>query len=62
MELDKEKIRKLKRDADYTWDDIARIAGLDNRQTAYDRWARGHINAAEFFANIFGVDAKELIK
>ena len=55
MELDKQKIMRLKADAKYTWEDIARIAKLENRQTAYDRWQRGNVKAAEFFAGVFGV-------
>lgn len=62
MELDKQKIMRLKADAKYTWEDIARIAKIDNRQTAYDRWKRGNANAAKFFAGVFGVEAKDLIK
>jgi hypothetical protein len=53
---------KLKAKAAYTWEDIARIAKIDNRQTAYDRWQRGNVNAAKFFADVFGVEAKDLIK
>ena len=62
MELDKEKIIELKRKSNLTWADIARITGLNNRQTAYDRWVRGNVNAAEYFAGIFNVDPMELIK
>ena len=62
MELDKKKVIKLKAAAGYTWEDIARIAKIDNRQTAYDRWKRGNANAAAFFAGVFGVETRDLIK
>lgn len=62
MKLDTEKIRTLKREANLTWDDIARIGGLEHRQTAYDKWARGNPAAAEFFARVFDIEPKDLVK
>lgn len=52
----------LKKERGLKWDDIARIGGLESKQHAFNKFKAASIKSAEFFALVFGVDAKELIK
>jgi len=62
MELDTEKIKRLKESAGMTWAQIAGLMGLKTRQAAYDLILNKRITGAEKFAKVFGLDPKDLIK
>jgi transcriptional regulator with XRE-family HTH domain len=60
--LDTDKIERLKKLHGYTYDDLARKMGLNSRQHVYDYIKHKRIAGAVKFAEIFGVDPKDLIK
>lgn len=62
MELDTDKIKRLKTAAGFTWQEIADKMGLPTRQSVYDYIFNKRLKSADKFAKIFGVDPKDLIK
>ena len=62
MKLDTDKIKRLKKSRNLTYQDIAGLMGFNSRQHVYEYIRHKRISGAEKFAKIFGVDAKDLIK
>ena len=62
MELDTEKIQRIKEALGLSWKDIADKGGLRFRQHAWDKFNRKSIKSAEFFGKVFNIDPKDLIK
>jgi len=62
MRLDIKKIKTYKDFLGLSWADIAKIGGLNSKQAAFNKAARGSAMNAEFFATIFDVDPVELIE
>ena len=62
MELNQDKILQLKKAWRLTWDDIAEQGNLNSRQHAFLKWKNKSVRAAEFFAKVFNMDPKDLIK
>jgi hypothetical protein len=62
MELNTEKIDQLRIVFGYTWQDIADKGGLKSRQHAWEKFKRRSIKSADFFAKIFNMNPKDLIK
>ena len=62
MELNVDKIIQIKRTIGLTWQEIAKIGGLKSRQHALSKCNKRSLRSAEFFAKIFHMDPKDLIK
>ena len=62
MELNIEKIKKIKDAMGLTWGEIANITGLKSRQAAFDKLQPERIKSAEFFGRLFNMNPKDLIK
>jgi len=62
MKLNKKKIENIKNAMGLTWEDVASKGKLKTRQAAYFKWRNGSALQAEFFAKIFNIDPKDLIK
>ena len=62
MKLDKEKIQRLKKVYGFTWADISKAGKLKSRQAAFYKWRDGSALQAQFFAKVFDLDPKDLIK
>jgi hypothetical protein len=62
MELDTEKIKKIKEALGLTWEQIAIKGGVNTKQQAWEHFNRGSIKSAEFFGRAFNFEPKDLIK
>jgi hypothetical protein len=62
MELDVDKIKRIKEALGLSWNDIAVKGNLNSRQHAWDKYRRKSIKSAEFFGRIFNINPKDLIK
>jgi len=62
MKLDIEKIKRLKKSRNLTYQDIADMMGFKSRQHVYEYIRYARITGAEKFAKVFGLDPKDLIK
>jgi len=62
MKLNVKKIRQLKKAKGLTWNEIARLAGLNSRQAIFHFVRYERISGAELFAKVFKINPKDLIK
>jgi len=62
MELNIEKIHRIKKVLGLTWEDISDLGGLGSRQAAYEKCKPSNLRAAEFFGKIFNIDPLKLLK
>ena len=62
MELDIDKIKRLKEARGLTYQDLAKLMGFNTRQNVFELIRHKRLSGAEKFAKVFGVDAKDLIK
>jgi len=61
MELNIEKIKNELRRLGWSYDDLARAAGLNSRQLVHYYMRSKSIGGAEIFGKVFGIDPKDLI-
>jgi len=61
MKLNVEKIRRLKKAQNLTWQEIAHKMGANSRQYVYEYVRHERITGAEKFAKVFGINAIDLI-
>jgi len=60
--LNSQKVKRLKAQLGFTWDDMARLTGLKSRQAVYHYIYKERANGAKIFAKLFGVKTSTLIK